>query len=203
MPIKINFIRRLQKHVPTIPNLLTLFRIILIPIMVGAFYAENMMGAWVATVCFIIACITDYLDGFVARLLSQTSKLGQFLDPTADKLLVASTLLLLVGFGHIEKGSFIPAIIILCREILVSGLREILLELSISMPVTRLAKWKTAFQMVALSMLMLAYAISKTGGELALYHAMIYQLGDISLWCAGIMTLVTGCTYLRAGLKNF
>ena len=171
--------------------------------MVGAFYAENMMGAWVATVCFIIACITDYLDGFVARLLSQTSKLGQFLDPTADKLLVASTLLLLVGFGHIEKSSFIPAIIILCREILVSGLREILLELSISMPVTRLAKWKTAFQMVALSMLMLAYAMSKTGGVFAPYHAMIYQLGDISLWCAGIMTLVTGCTYLRAGLKNF
>lgn len=169
----------------------------------GAFYVESMMSAWIATICFIIACITDYLDGFVARLLSQTSKLGQFLDPTADKLLVASTLLLLAGFGHIHKHSFIPAIIILCREILVSGLREVLLELSISMPVTRLAKWKTALQMVALSMLMLAYACAKTPGFLDAYHTFIYNIGEVSLWGAGIMTLITGYHYLRAGLRHF
>lgn len=169
----------------------------------GAFYRESMLGAWIAALCFMLACITDYLDGFVARLLSQTTKLGQFLDPTADKLLIASTLFLLVGFGIIDKLSFIPAIIILCREILVSGLREVLLGIAVPMPVTRLAKWKTAFQMVALSMLMLAYALSLTPDiSVSLYHT-AYRVGILSLWCAGALTVLTGVGYIRAGLKHF
>lgn len=180
---------------PTIPNILTLLRIALIPIMMAAFYKQSTLGSWVAALCFMAACITDYLDGFMARLLSQTSKLGQFLDPTADKLLVASTILLLAGFDKISRLSFIPAVIILCREILVSGLREILLEIHVSMPVTRLAKWKTAIQMVALSALMVDDAVK--------FEGFAHFLGESLLWIAALLTLATGYSYLRAGLKHF
>ncbi len=179
----------------TLPNLLTLLRILLIPVMMGAFYTQSTKGAWVAAVCFILASITDYLDGLAARLLSQTSRLGQFLDPTADKLLIVSTLFLLAGFHKISPLSFIPATIILCREIMVSGLREILLELKVPLPVTRLAKWKTAIQMLALSILLISDALNPPND--------IHALGETLLWIAGILTLVTGYNYLRAGLKHF
>lgn len=175
--------------------MLTLLRIALIPIMMAAFYKQSSLGSWVAALCFLAACITDYLDGLMARLLSQTSKLGQFLDPTADKLLVASTILLLVGFDKISRLSFIPAVIILCREILVSGLREILLELHVPMPVTRLAKWKTAIQMIALSFLMMEDVVQ--------FQGMTQVIGEILLWVASFLTLITGYSYLRAGLKHF
>src|SRR3989338_3460936 len=139
----------------TLPNFLTFVRIALIPVVVGLFYFDRPCSNWLAAAFFILACVTDYLDGYFARTLKQTTRFGVFLDPIADKLLVAATLLMLVGFNRIEGISLIPAVIILCREILVSGLREFLAEVHVSVPVTRLAKWKTGIQMVALSCLII------------------------------------------------
>ncbi len=179
----------------TIPNVLTLTRIALIPIMMMAFYAGGQFGSWMAALVFIVACLTDFLDGYVARVWSQTSRFGQFLDPIADKLLVATTLLLLAGFERISRYSLIPASIILCREITVSGLREFLGELKINMPVTVIAKWKTAIQMFSICLLLL--------GGIQTFGSHILFLGECMLWVAGIMTLVTGLDYLKAGMKYF
>jgi cardiolipin synthase len=177
-----------------LPNYLTLFRIALIPVVASLFYLKSNLGYWIASSFFVVACITDYLDGYYARTLRQTTQLGQFLDPMADKLLVASTLLLLVGFDRIKGVSLIPAIIILCRELLVSGLREFLAEMKMSMPVTQLAKWKTGFQMTALTILIAATPITNF-----LY---LHALGTLSLWVSAILTLITGYDYCRFGLKH-
>jgi cardiolipin synthase len=179
----------------TVPNLLTLTRIALIPIMTAAFYAGSQFGSWVAALVFIVACLTDFLDGYVARVWSQTTRIGQFLDPVADKLLVATTLLLLAGFGRISRYSLMPASIILCREIMVSGLREFLSELKIKMPVTVIAKWKTAIQMLSISLLLL--------GDIPTFGSHVLLLGECILWIAGIMTLITGLDYLKASVKYF
>lgn len=179
---------------PNIPNLLTLSRIALIPIIMAAFYTDNHTGRWVATLAFISACFTDFLDGYVARLWSQTSRFGQFLDPIADKLLVASTLLMLVGFGRIQPLSYLPAIIILCREILVSGLREFLSDLQVQMPVTRLAKWKTAAQMGAISLLLI--------GDISPFGGAVNLIGETLLWVAALLTLITGYAYLKSSLRH-
>lgn len=180
---------------PSIANLLTLSRIALIPIIMAAFYTDSHVGRWVATLAFISACFTDFLDGYVARMWSQTTRLGQFLDPVADKLLVASTLLLLVGFGRIRPVSFLPAIIILCREILVSGLREFLSDLQVQMPVTGLAKWKTAVQMAAISLLLI--------GDISPFGSMVNLIGEGLLWIAASLTLMTGYAYLKSSLRHF
>lgn len=166
----------------------------LIPIIAALFYLNSNIGYWIASFFFIIACITDYLDGYYARTLRQATRLGQFLDPIADKLLIASTLLLLVGFNHIEGLSLIPAIIILCRELLVSGLREFLAQTRVSIPVTNLAKWKTSFQMTSLSIL-----IAATPETDFLY---LHFLGTLSLWISAVLTLITGYDYCRYGLKH-
>jgi cardiolipin synthase len=179
---------------PNIPNLLTLSRIALIPIIMAAFYTDNHTGRWVATLAFISACFTDFLDGYVARLWSQTSRFGQFLDPVADKLLVASTLLMLVGFGRIQPLSYLPAIIILCREILVSGLREFLSGLQVQMPVTKLAKWKTAAQMTSISLLLI--------GDISPFGGAVNLIGEILLWVAALLTLITGYAYLKSSLRH-
>lgn len=179
---------------PSVPNLLTLSRIALIPIIMAAFYTDNHVGRWVATLAFISACFTDFLDGYVARLWSQTSRFGQFFDPVADKLLVASTLLMLVGFGRIRPVSFLPAIIILCREILVSGLREYLSDIQVKMPVTKLAKWKTAAQMIAISLLLI--------GDISPFGTAVNMIGELLLWIAALLTLITGYAYLKANLRH-
>lgn len=180
----------------TVPNLLTIIRIALIPVVVGLFYFDRPLSNWIVASIFIVACITDYLDGYFARTLKQSSKFGMFLDPIADKLLVAATLLMLVGFGRIQGLSLIPAVVILCREILVSGLREFLAEahVSVSVPVTRLAKWKTAIQMIALTFLI----IENIPG----FFLPIAEIGTLGLWVAALLTLITGFDYLRAGLKH-
>jgi cardiolipin synthase len=183
-----------SKPLPSVPNLLTLSRIALIPIIMAAFYTDNHTGRWVATFAFISACFTDFLDGYVARLWSQTSRFGQFLDPIADKLLVASTLLMLVGFGRIQPVSFLPAIIILCREILVSGLREFLSGLQVRMSVSALAKWKTAAQMGAISLLLI--------GDISPFGGAINVIGEGFLWIAAVLTLMTGYTYLKSSLRH-
>jgi cardiolipin synthase len=158
-----------------------------------AFYINTTLSKWVAVIAFISACLTDFLDGYIARLMKQTSRFGQFLDPIADKLLIAATLLLLAGFDRISQLSFVPAILILCREILVSGLREYLGALHVEIPVSYLAKWKTLIQMVAIAMLLV--------GEI--YGISLTIPGEFLLWIAACLTLITGLDYFRTSLKYF
>ena len=178
-----------------LPNLLTYFRILLVPLVVIALYLEEDAGNWTALALFAMAGITDWLDGYLARAWNQTSNLGRMLDPIADKLLVAVVLLALTWQGTIAGYSLWAAIIILCREILVSGLREYLAGLRVSVPVTQLAKWKTAIQMVALAFLLLGPA-----GDSIVPGTT--ETGLTLLWAAAILTLYTGYDYFRAGLRH-
>lgn len=175
----------------SLPNILTYSRILVIPALIAAFYMKGMWGYWLASGLFLYASITDYFDGHLARIWQATSKLGQFLDPIADKLLVATALMLLV---NVDRAPILPAIAILCREVLVSGLREFLADLRISVPVTTLAKYKTGIQMTAIFLLLLG-----PGGPEFLQAEMI---GGLLLWAAAILTLITGYAYLRTGLKH-
>ena len=173
-----------------LPNLLTISRIVVIPAIFFSFFITSMWWAVIAAILFIIASITDYFDGYLARARGETSALGRLLDPIADKLLVTSALVVLLAKpGMVEyKISFIPVIVILCREILVSGLREFLREVNVGLPVTRLAKWKTGFQMTALSMMLLK-GVWYWGG-----------IGEVLLWVAGVLTFVTGYQYFQKSL---
>jgi cardiolipin synthase len=184
----------------SLPNLLTYSRIAVIPVVVGCLYAQSIMGSplwlrWVALAIFIAAGITDFLDGYFARTLGQQSAFGRMLDPIADKLLVASCLLMLAADETIRGWALWPAIIILCREILVSGLREYLAGLRVSVPVTKLAKWKTTVQLVAIGFL-----VAGEAGDLVL--PMTSQIGIVLLWISAIITLYTGYDYFRAGLRH-
>ncbi len=178
----------------SLPNLLTLSRIVVIPALVAAFYLPGNLANWVTFALFAAAGITDYFDGALARRQGLTSAFGRFLDPVADKLLVAATILMLVAVDRLHDWHILPALVILCREIFVSGLREFLAELRIGMPVTRLAKWKTAAQILALSVLLVGDALGPS-----LY---LIEIGLGFLWLAAFLTLVTGYDYLRAGLKH-
>lgn len=183
-----------MKKYYSFPNLLTLLRILMIPVVILLIYLPGRMFDLIAVILFVLACLTDFLDGYFARVLKQSSSLGRFLDPIADKLLVAAILLVLVELGRVSNFSIIPAIIIMCREILVSGLREFLAELQVPLPVSRLAKWKTAVQLVALGCLLL---------EPSYFPSLPYNLiGLFGLWGAAILTLFTGYDYLRAGLNK-
>lgn len=177
-----------------LPNLLTLFRIAAVPGLVALFYLESPLGAWLACGLFAIAAFTDFLDGYLARAMRQQSALGRFLDPVADKLLVAATLLMLTGFGHIEGLVILPAVVILCREIMVSGLREYLAGIRVGMPVSQLAKWKTLLQMVAIGFLIV--------GDTGPAALPVRLIGETGLWIAAALTLITGYDYLRAGLGH-
>ena len=150
---------------------------------------------WSALGIYVIASITDFFDGYLARIWNQTSNIGRMLDPIADKLLVSSILLLLAAAGTIAGWSIWAAIIILCREILVSGLREYLAMLKVSVPVTWLAKWKTTLQMIAIGFLLAGPA----GDKIIPYTT---ELGIILLWVAAVITMYTGYDYFRAGLKH-
>ncbi len=182
----------------SLPNLLTLSRIFAVPLLVVLMWTPG-WGPWLAAfVVFSVAGATDYLDGYLARAAGTVSKLGQFLDPIADKIMVAATIVMLVHSGIVHGWSVIAALIILLREITVSGLREFLASLQVSLPVSALAKWKTTFQMVALGALILA----GTHGlpQLAWLPAM--EVGLVCLWLAAGLTLITGYDYLRVGLKH-
>ena len=176
------------------PNLLTLFRIAAIPGIVALFYLESDLGKWLACGLFGVAAITDFFDGYLARAYGQQSDFGRFLDPIADKLLVAAALLLLTGFGQVSGLTILPAVVILCREILVSGLREFLAGIRISVPVSTLAKWKTMIQMFAIGFLIVG-----DSGPDALPTRLI---GESGLWVAAALTLITGYDYLRASLHH-
>jgi len=177
-----------------VPNLLTLSRIAVIPIVVITFYVDSPAARWVALGLFSAAGITDFFDGYLARRSNQVSRFGRFLDPIADKLLVASLLLLLVGFERVSIWSYLPALVILLRELLVSGLREFLAEIQVGLPVTKLAKWKTFLQMLSLGFLIVGTASPSW------LPAQI--VGEIGLWLAATLTLITGYDYLKAGLKH-
>lgn len=182
----------MRRHVP---NILTLGRIALVPLLVLALYGSSHTADWIALTIFIVAGVTDALDGYTARRLQSYSQLGQMLDPIADKLLVAAAIVMLVSEGTIDGLTLIPALIILGREILLSGLREYLATLDVAIPVSRVAKFKTALQMVALGMLIGGKALDDAFGA-ALFF------GIFALWVAAGLTLYTGYNYLIAGLQH-
>lgn len=186
-----------------IPNLLTVLRVLIVPILVASFYINGMLYHWVAAGLFLFASVTDFFDGYLARTLKAQSKFGQFLDPVADKLLVAAALLMLVHFDDVGRFDIIPAVAILSREILVSGLREFLAEINVSVPVTNLAKIKTAVQMVAITFLLIGVEGPSFEEVEALTEVNTTEfIGRVLLWIAAILTLVTGYAYLKAGLVH-
>ena len=182
-----------------LPNLLTLSRIAAIPLLVVLVALREPSCDLAACVLFSGAAITDYFDGRLARSRSQQSDLGRMLDPIADKLLVGAALMMLVGLSRVSHWGLYPAIVIMLREILVSGLREYLAELRIGLPVTRLAKWKTGFQMGALGTLL---AGDTSARLLHLGLLPVGAIGDAMLWVAAALTLWTGWDYLTAGLRH-
>jgi cardiolipin synthase len=182
-----------------LPNLLTYARIAAVPAVVGALFWQAVLQGplwlrWVSVAIFIVAALTDILDGYVARAWEQQSSFGRMLDPIADKLLVASCLLMLAAEETIRGWTLLAAVVILCREILVSGLREYLAELRVGVPVTRLAKWKTTGQMVAVGFL-----IAGDAGDRIV--PVVTQVGIMLLWLSALLTLYTGWDYMRAGLR--
>jgi cardiolipin synthase len=178
-----------------ISNLLTLSRILVIPIIVACIYLKSPWYGWIAFILFCAASITDYFDGYLARIRNEVSTLGTFLDPIADKLLVAAVILILTSKEVITDWETIPALIILLREIAVSGLREYLAGIKISVPVSKIAKLKTSLQLIALAILILS--------ESGISIVPILSIGKFALWSAASLTLYTGYDYLRSGLKHF
>src|SRR6201987_1925558 len=180
--------------ITSLPNLLTLSRILAIPVVITTFYVPGDYARWFACALFSAAGVTDWLDGHMARRWEQQSEIGRFLDPIADKLLVSATLFMLTAFGRLSAEALLPALVILCREILVSGLREYLAALRVGLPVSRLAKWKTAIQMVAIGVLI--------GGSAGPAFLPVAAIGETLLWVASLLTLVTCYDYRRSGLPH-
>ena len=184
----------------TLPNLLTLSRILAVPLLVFLLWKPSWWDYAITFVLYCIVAITDYFDGYLARAQGTVSRLGIFLDPIADKIMVASVIVMLVssrassGEPVIHGFHIVPALVILLREIIVSGLREFLASLQVSLPVSHLAKWKTTFQLVALGALILAGALPQ--------WPFVHQAGLGFLWAAAALTLLTGWDYLRVGLKH-
>ena len=185
----------------SLPNLLTLSRILAVPILVFLLWRPTPIDYAITFVLYCLVGITDYFDGYLARAQGRISRLGQFLDPIADKIMVAAVIVMLMASRKangeppiIQDWNIIPALVILLREIIVSGLREFLAPLNVSMPVSTLAKWKTTFQLVSLGALILGGAFPAEGW--------IHTTGLASLWAAAAMTLVTGYDYLRIGLRH-
>ena len=184
----------------SLPNILTLSRIFAVPILVFLLWRPAPLDYAVTFVLYCIVGITDYFDGYLARAQGRISRLGQFLDPIADKIMVGAVLVMLISsrkanpMPEIAGLHIIPALVILLREIIVSGLREFLAELRVSIPVSALAKWKTAFQMIALGALILGGAVPEM--------PWVHMVGIVCLWLAAALTLVTGYDYLRIGLKH-
>ena len=182
-----------------IPNYLTIGRIIIVPIFVISFYLPGFYGDIIPLVLFVTASFTDFLDGLLARMYKEESKLGELLDPIADKILVAAALILLVMNGTIKNYEVIAAIIILTREILISGLREFLAVGKIKLPVSNLAKLKTFLQMFSISILL----TGETGNKIVNFQDYNAQtIGIILLWFSAFLTLYTGYDYLRKGIDH-
>ncbi|HEX8446115.1 MAG TPA: CDP-diacylglycerol--glycerol-3-phosphate 3-phosphatidyltransferase [Sphingomonas sp.] len=178
----------------SLPNILTLSRIFAMPILVFLLWNPGRFDYALAFGLYCLMGITDYFDGYLARAQGTVSKLGVFLDPIADKIMVAAVIVMLIFTRDIRSWHVIAALVILLREIAVSGLREFLAELRVSVPVSKLAKWKTTFQLVSLGAIILAGAVPDQGWILA--------VGLFSLWAAAVLTVLTGWDYLRVGLKH-
>ncbi len=176
----------------TLPNLLTLSRVAAIPLLVGAFYLPAPLTYWVCLGLFVFAAVTDFFDGYLARARNQVSDFGRLLDPIADKLLVAAALFMLVASGRLAGLGVVAALIILCREFIIAGLREFLAGGTVVVPVSPLAKWKTTVQMAAIAIL-----LAGPGAPAAVPATLI---GEIGLWIAALLTVITGIDYLRQGL---
>lgn len=188
--------RRRMAVATQLPNVLTYLRIAAVPALVSCFFlVRGDLSYWLAVGIFVAAAITDFFDGYLARAWKQQSSLGRMLDPIADKLLVATSLLLMVERGIIGDWSTWAAVVILCREILVSGLREFLAELQVSVPVTQLAKWKTTLQLIAIGILLSGPAGDKLVSGMQ-------TMGLACLWVSAIVTLYTGYDYFRAGVHH-
>lgn len=178
-----------------LPNILTLSRIAILPVLIGLFYFDDIWAPWVALGVYIIAAMTDFLDGYLARSWNETSTFGQFLDPISDKIFVSCLLLALVAFDRLEGVWLVPAIVIFVREFLISGLREFLAPKNITLPVSRLAKWKTALQMTALGFLVVGDA-----GNVLVPQTLL--IGQIGLSVAAVLTVITGWHYIQIGFKH-
>jgi len=179
----------------SLPNSLTISRIALVPLFVAAFFLPEEPGRWIVFLLFCLAGLTDAVDGLIARKLKAESSLGRMLDPIADKLVVSAALLMLTADRTLQGIHLVPALVILCREILVSGLREFLAGAHVSLPVTRVAKMKTVVQMVAIAAL-----IATTASERMLPG--VTGVALFGLWFAAALTMYTGYAYLRAGLVH-
>lgn len=187
-----------KRRAISLPNLLTYGRILAIPLIVGLlFWPGDPAMRWYALGIYALAGITDYLDGYLARAYAQQSSLGRMLDPIADKLLIAACLLMLVADGSIRSWSIWAAIVILSREILVSGLREFLAEVKVSVPVSKLAKWKTTAQIVCVGFL-----IAGASGDALLPKGWTGVIGIVLLWVAAILTIITGYDYMKASVRH-
>jgi len=179
----------------TLPNLLTLSRIFAVPLLVFLLWpTPKPFDYFLAFALYCLMGITDYFDGYLARAKGTVSRLGIFLDPIADKIMVASVIVMLVFIDDIQGYHIVAALVILLREIMVSGLREFLAGLSVSVPVSKLAKWKTAFQLISLGALILAGSLPQ--------WPWVLDVGLLSLWGAALLTLLTGWDYLRVGIKH-
>ena len=182
-----------------IPNTLTIGRIILVPIFVITFYIPGFLGDLIPFFIFILASFTDFLDGLLARLYKEESKLGELLDPIADKIMVSAALVLLVMNETIQHYEVIAAIIILTREILISGLREFLAKSKVSMPVTGLAKFKTFIQMFAIAILL----TGESGNQIINFQDYnAHSIGIVLLWLSAFLTLYTGYDYVKKGIDH-
>ena len=182
-----------------IPNILTIGRIVIVPIFILTFYLPGALGDWIPFFIFVLASFTDFLDGLLARLYKEESRLGELLDPIADKIIVASALVLLVMNKTIINYEVIAAIIILTREILISGLREFLAKVRVTMPVSSLAKFKTFIQMFAIAILLTGESGNKliNFGD---YNA--HSIGLVLLWLSAFLTLYTGYDYVKKGIDH-
>jgi cardiolipin synthase len=179
----------------TLPNVLTLSRIVAVPLLVAFLWWPGWAAGYaIAFALYCLMGITDYFDGYLARANGAVSRLGIFLDPIADKIMVAAVVLILVGTRDIPGIHVIAALVILLREIAVSGLREFLAQVQVSVPVSRLAKWKTTLQLVALGGIILGGALPGM--------PWVHDAGILALWGAAVLTLLTGWDYLRVGLKH-
>jgi cardiolipin synthase (CMP-forming) len=184
-----------------IPNILTVSRLILLPFMIILFLIHAPWAAWTALVLYTVACISDFLDGYYARLYGHTSRMGSFLDPIADKLFVGAVLFMLVATERLNEWWAVPALLIMMREIFIAGLREFLASDNIKMPVSRLAKWKTSVQMVAIGFLIMWPYVSPPWGP-GWFGFLIEWIGKLGLMGAMVLTLKTGWDYVRVCWPN-
>lgn len=191
-----------------LPNILTISRIVLLPVLIGLFFIPGNNAAWTALWIYVFCAVTDFFDGYLARKFGTTSNFGTFLDPISDKIMVAALLMALAAFDRLEGYWIIPAIIILSREFLIAGLREYLGPQNIKVPVSKLAKWKTGFQMTALGFLVIGdygdnamqTVFGWTIGGADVVGALL--TGQILLSMAAVITIVTGWSYLKIGVRH-